>query len=79
MVKDAQGNLTTCSWEDALVAVAEKINAVEGGEIAGVVGGLVDAEALVALKDFLNTFDSETLCTEESFPVDGSGYLPTLK
>lgn len=49
-----------------------------GGEnIAAVAGGLVDAESLVALKDFLNTLGSEALCTEEIFPMDGAGYVPS--
>lgn len=73
MIKDDKGNLTSCSWEEALLSVAQNIYSVKGDEMAAVVGGLVDAEALVALKDFLNGYDSEALCTEESFPMDGSG------
>lgn len=46
---------------------------VEGREIAAVVGGLVDAEALLSLKDLLNRFNSENLCTEEVFPMAGAG------
>jgi len=30
-------------------------------------------QALTALKDLLNRLDSENLCTEEIFPLDGSG------
>ena len=29
MMKDAQGNLTECSWEDALYGVAQKVRAAE--------------------------------------------------
>ena len=46
---------------------------VPGDQIAAIAGGLVDAEALVALKDFLNKSGSEGLCTEEFFPMDGAG------
>ena len=41
--------------------------------MAGIAGGLVDAESLVALKDLLNKLGSEALCTEEIFPMDGAG------
>ena len=30
-------------------------------------------EALISLKDLLNRLNSETLCTEEAFPMDGAG------
>jgi NADH dehydrogenase (ubiquinone) Fe-S protein 1 len=30
-------------------------------------------QALVALKDMLNQLGSESLCTEEVFPMDGAG------
>lgn len=46
---------------------------VEGRDMAAVVGGLVDAEALMSLKDLLNRFNSENLCTEEVFPMAGAG------
>ena len=73
MVKDESGNLTPCTWEEALVEVAQKLTHLNGNEIAAVAGGFADAEALVALKDLLNSFDSEGLYTEEGFPSDGAG------
>lgn len=50
-----------------------QINNFEGNQIAGLAGGLVDAESLVSLKDLLNKLGSEALCTEEIFPMDGAG------
>lgn len=50
-----------------------QINNYEGDQVAGIAGGLVDAESLVALKDLLNKLGSEALCTEEIFPMDGAG------
>ena len=44
-----------------------------GDSVAGVAGGLVDAEALIAFKDILNHIGSESVCTEESFPDTGAG------
>ena len=73
MVKDESGNLVPCSWEDALVEVAQKLTYLNGNDIAAVAGGFADAEALVALKDLLNSFDSEGLYTEEGFPSSGAG------
>lgn len=73
MMKNDSGNLSSCSWEDALYSVAQKIVGLKGNEMAAVVGGLADAESLVALKDFFNQNDSDALYTEESFPIDGSG------
>lgn len=73
MVKDDKGNLTPCTWEEALVEVAQKLSQVKGNEVAAVAGGFADAEALAALKDLLNRFGSEGLYTEEGFPSDGAG------
>lgn len=73
MVKDNSGNLIPCDWEDALVVAAKHLRNVSGKEVAAIAGGLVDAEALVALKDLFNRLDSEGLCTEEVFPSDGAG------
>uniref|UniRef100_A0A674PED8 NADH-ubiquinone oxidoreductase 75 kDa subunit, mitochondrial n=1 Tax=Takifugu rubripes TaxID=31033 RepID=A0A674PED8_TAKRU len=73
MVKNQAGQLVPATWEDALTRVAGAMQGVEGREMAAVVGGLVDAEALLSLKDLLNRFNSENLCTEEVFPMAGAG------
>ncbi|XP_076008606.1 NADH-ubiquinone oxidoreductase 75 kDa subunit, mitochondrial isoform X2 [Genypterus blacodes] len=71
MVKDASGQLTSTTWEDVLTRVA---GAVSGSsEVAAIVGGMADAETLVSLKDLLNRFNSDNLCTEEVFPMSGAG------
>ncbi|KAM4558891.1 NADH-ubiquinone oxidoreductase 75 kDa subunit, mitochondrial-like [Odontesthes bonariensis] len=73
MVKNETGQFVPTSWEDVLTRVAGALQGVKGGDVAAVVGGLVDAEALVSLKDLLNRFNSDNLCTEEMFPVAGAG------
>uniref|UniRef100_A0A4W4GTV3 NADH-ubiquinone oxidoreductase 75 kDa subunit, mitochondrial n=1 Tax=Electrophorus electricus TaxID=8005 RepID=A0A4W4GTV3_ELEEL len=73
MMKDATGQLVPTFWEDVLTHVAGVLQSVQGSEVAAIVGGMADAESLVALKDLLNKLDSELLCTEESFPVAGAG------
>ncbi|XP_076008605.1 NADH-ubiquinone oxidoreductase 75 kDa subunit, mitochondrial isoform X1 [Genypterus blacodes] len=74
MVKDASGQLTSTTWEDVLTRVAGALQGVQGSsEVAAIVGGMADAETLVSLKDLLNRFNSDNLCTEEVFPMSGAG------
>ncbi|ODN00169.1 NADH-ubiquinone oxidoreductase 75 kDa subunit, mitochondrial [Orchesella cincta] len=73
MLKNKNGELTPVEWEDALVGVGQALKSAKGNQVAAIAGGLADAEALTALKDLLNRLDSELLCTEEIFPLDGSG------
>ncbi|RLW01017.1 hypothetical protein DV515_00008338 [Chloebia gouldiae] len=73
MIKNEKGVFVYASWEDVLPRVAGVLQSVEGKDIAAVVGGLVDAEALIALKDLLNRLNCDTLCTEEIFPTAGAG------
>ncbi|NWT92895.1 NDUS1 oxidoreductase, partial [Urocynchramus pylzowi] len=73
MIKNEKGVFVYTSWEDVLPRVAGALQSVEGKDIAAVVGGLVDAEALIALKDLLNRLNCDTLCTEEIFPTAGAG------
>ncbi|NWV46624.1 NDUS1 oxidoreductase, partial [Daphoenositta chrysoptera] len=73
MIKNEKGVFVYASWEDVLARVAGVLQAVEGKEIAAIVGGLVDAEALIALKDLLNRVNCDMLCTEEIFPTAGAG------
>ena len=78
MIRGEDGNLTPCSWEEALVEAASKMHSVHADEMAAVTGGLSDAESLVALKDLLHTFNSDNLYTEEGFPNSGAGYALLL-
>lgn len=73
MLKNNKGELVPVEWEDALISVAKALKSVPGDKIAAIAGGLVDAESLIALKDLLNRLDCESLNTEETFPMDGSG------
>ncbi|XP_041806252.1 NADH-ubiquinone oxidoreductase 75 kDa subunit, mitochondrial isoform X1 [Chelmon rostratus] len=73
MVKNESGQLVPTTWEDVLTRVAGALQGVEGNDVAAVVGGLVDAEALISLKDLMNGFNSDNLCTEEVFPMAGAG------
>uniref|UniRef100_A0A670IP19 NADH-ubiquinone oxidoreductase 75 kDa subunit, mitochondrial n=1 Tax=Podarcis muralis TaxID=64176 RepID=A0A670IP19_PODMU len=73
MIKNEEGLFTYVSWEEALSRVAGVLQGSQGNDIAAIAGGLVDAEALVSLKDLLNRVNSDNLCTEEVFPTAGAG------
>lgn len=68
MLRNSQGLLQPADWKEALVQVSQRLRSASPGKIAAVAGALADAEALVALKDLVNSLGSETLCTEERFP-----------
>jgi len=72
-VKNKSGDLVASDWETAFVQIASAVQSTNGSDIAGVVGGQVDAESMIAFKDMLNKLGSETVCTEEVFPTNGSG------
>uniref|UniRef100_A0A674DBW7 NADH:ubiquinone oxidoreductase core subunit S1 n=1 Tax=Salmo trutta TaxID=8032 RepID=A0A674DBW7_SALTR len=69
-VKDASGQLVATSWEDVLTMTAHT-GQTRKANANCVVGGMMDAEALIALKDMLNRLCSDSLCTEEIFPMAG--------
>lgn len=73
MVRGADNALKACDWDDAFYAIADKLATTSGSDVAAVAGGLVDAEALVTLKDLMNKLGSENVCTEEVFPNEGAG------
>uniref|UniRef100_A0A6B2F842 NADH-ubiquinone oxidoreductase 75 kDa subunit, mitochondrial n=1 Tax=Bothriechis nubestris TaxID=1766655 RepID=A0A6B2F842_9SAUR len=73
MIKNEEGLFTYVSWEEALSYVATALQGSQGNEVAAIAGGLVDAEALVSLKDLLNRINSDNICTEEVFPTAGAG------
>ncbi|KAM6461857.1 NADH-ubiquinone oxidoreductase 75 kDa subunit, mitochondrial isoform 1-T4 [Liasis olivaceus] len=73
MIKNKEGLFTYVSWEEALSCVASAFQGSQANEVAAIAGGLVDAEALVSLRDLLNRINSDNICTEEVFPTAGAG------
>ncbi|CAF4810655.1 unnamed protein product [Pieris macdunnoughi] len=73
MVADSRGNLTPVEWEDAIVAAAHAIRDCPPNKLVAIAGELADAESLVALKDLVNRLGGENVCTEQYFPMEGSG------
>lgn len=44
MIKNNNGELTPCSWEEAIVTVAKVLDSTPGDKMAAIAGGQVDAE-----------------------------------
>merc|ERR1711970_222549 len=70
MMKDSKGELCVASWEDVIITAAKVLDSTPGDRMAAVVGGMADAESLIALKDLMNRLGCESLTTEETFPSD---------
>lgn len=79
MIRGPDGRFKAVNWRDALTVVAEVINQVKPNEIVGVAGKLSDAEAMMALKDFLNKMGSNNIWCEGNGPHPNadlrSGYI----
>merc|ERR1712038_2187349 len=70
MMKDNSGEMKVCDWKDAIITVAKVLDSTPADKMAAVVGGMADAESLIALKDLMNRLGCESLTTEETFPSD---------
>jgi len=72
------GKLAPASWAEAFTAIAARVKGVDGSKIAGIAGDLVDAEAMLALKDLLTGLGSANLdCRQDGakLPAERAGYL----
>jgi len=72
------GKLAPASWAEAFTAIAARVKGVDGSKIAGIAGDLVDAEAMLALKDLLTGLGSTNLdCRQDGakLPAERAGYL----
>lgn len=73
------GKLVEASWDEAFDYIGEKLKNIKGDQIAGLVGDMADLESIVALKDFLKSFDSPNMdCRTDGSKFDTSnraGYL----
>jgi len=73
------GKLQPASWAEAFAAIAAKVKGIPGDRIAALAGDLVDAEAMIALKDLVEGLGSKNLdCRQDGAAFDTSaraGYL----
>lgn len=75
MVRGSSGQLSGTTWENALLTVGKVLVKASSApdQVAVVAGPFSDAETLVSAKDLANRLGSELVCTEEAFPMAGSG------
>jgi NADH-quinone oxidoreductase subunit G len=67
------GKLAPASWEEAFVAIAEKLQPLSGDRIGALAGDLCDAESMLALKDLMASLGSSNLdCRQDGAALDGS-------
>jgi NADH-quinone oxidoreductase subunit G len=66
------GKLRAARWDEALTLVADKINATPAERIGAIVGDLVPAEAIKALKDLMAAIGCpHTDCRQDGAPLGG--------
>ena len=67
-----KGKLVASTWDEAFAAIAAKLNGLDGGKIAAIVGDQCDAESMVALKDLMAALGSPNLdCRQDGAKIDG--------
>ncbi|WP_135466452.1 NADH-quinone oxidoreductase subunit NuoG [Crenalkalicoccus roseus] len=67
------GRLVPATWSEAFTAIAARLKGMSGDRIAAVVGDLMDAEAIVALKDLMAALGSVNLeCRVDGAAIDAS-------
>ena len=73
------GKLVEVEWREALDAIAARLAGMPGARIAAIAGDLVDAEAMLALKDLMTALGSPNLdCRQDGAALDPgcrAGYL----
>ncbi|HSA79336.1 MAG TPA: NADH-quinone oxidoreductase subunit NuoG, partial [Geminicoccaceae bacterium] len=78
MVK-RDGKLREASWREAFAAIRSRLEGIDGGRVAAIVGDLVDCEAMVLLKDLMTNLGSPHLdCRQDGARLDPgarAGYL----
>ncbi|HZH26696.1 MAG TPA: NADH-quinone oxidoreductase subunit NuoG [Azospirillaceae bacterium] len=68
------GKLRPASWQEAFAAVRARLEGLAPSKIAAVAGDLIDAEAMVALKDLMRALGSaNTDCRQDGARFDVSG------
>jgi NADH-quinone oxidoreductase subunit G len=73
------GKLVEVDWRDAFDTIAGRLKGVAGARIAAIAGDLVDAEAMLALKDLMTALGSANLdCRQDGAALDPgcrAGYI----
>jgi NADH-quinone oxidoreductase subunit G len=73
-VRGVDGKLAPASWDEALAAVALKLDGMDGSKIAAIAGDQCDAESMFALKSLMEGLGSPNLdCRQDGAMLDGNG------
>lgn len=65
------GKLKPCSWSEALKVIKYNLKGIKGNEIGAIIGNLVDAESIMALKDLMTNLGSPNIdCSQEGIKYD---------
>ncbi len=78
-VRTKKGRLSAVSWDKAFEVIAERLRPLAGDQIAAIVGDMVEAEAMVAVKDLMAALGSPHIdCRQDgaiSEPLPRCSYL----
>ena len=74
-----KGKLEPASWNEAFAVIVRRLKRVKGERIAALAGDLCDAEAMLCLKELMQTFGSPNIdCRQDGARLDPrvrAGYL----
>ncbi|MEE2760952.1 MAG: NADH-quinone oxidoreductase subunit NuoG, partial [Pseudomonadota bacterium] len=68
-----KGKLEPVEWDEAFAVVADKLNGLDGGNIAALAGDLADTESMTALKDLMASLGSGNMDCRQDGSVLGEG------
>lgn len=72
-VRNKNGKLVPASWEKAFEVIADHLRPLKGHQIAALVGDLVEAEAMVALKDLMEALGSPHIdCRQDGAKIEAN-------
>lgn len=78
-IRNQQGQLVPTTWDKAFGVIAHHLHGVPGHQIAAVAGDLMDAEAMIVLKDLMTALKSPHIdCRQDGAKVASTprcGYL----
>ena len=73
-LRGADGRLAPVDWDEALAAVAARLNGLDGSKIAAIAGDQCDAESMFALKALMESLGSPNIdCRQDGAALDAGG------
>lgn len=59
MKREADGQFTELTWQEAFQLATQKFSEFSGEEMSAIIGNFADVESIIALKDFLNRMNCD--------------------